>query len=67
MKIATKKKKKKNIYSQFSISRFLKEYDYPEYLIIGQNEFKKREYLGVFNTIKEAKNEYKKRLSQVQL
>ena len=41
MKIATKPLRPKNIYSRFSISRFLKEYDYPEYLIIWQNEFKK--------------------------
>ena len=39
---STKPLKPKNIYSRFSIIRFLKEYDYPEYLIIGQNEFKKR-------------------------
>lgn len=38
---ATKPLRPKKIYSRFSISRFIKEYDYPEYLIIGQNEFKK--------------------------
>lgn len=57
MKIATKPLRPKNIYSQFSISRFLKEYDYPEYLIIGQKEFKKFKA----KDSKQAKSKFRKR------
>lgn len=57
MERATKPLKPKNIYYKFSISRFIKEYDYPEYLIIGQKDFKKFKA----KDSKHAKNKFRKR------
>lgn len=54
---STKPLRPKNIYSRFSISRFIKEFDYPEYLIIGQNEFKKFKS----KDSKHAKSKFRKR------
>jgi len=57
MKTATKPLRPKLDYSKLSISRFLKEYDYPEFLIIGQNEFKKIKA----KDSKNAKSKFRKR------
>lgn len=54
---ATKPLKPKNIYSQFSIARFIREYNLPEYLIISQDLFLK--FKG--KTSKHAKNKFRKR------
>jgi hypothetical protein len=41
IKRSEKPLKPKNINNEFLILKFLKEYDYPEFLIIGQKKFKK--------------------------
>lgn len=57
METSKKPIKPKNIWSQFSISTFIKEFDYPEYLIISQDLFLK--FKG--KTVKHAKNKFRKR------
>lgn len=55
--IATKPLRPKNIYSEFSITRFMKEYDYPEFLIIGFKDFANLKA----KSVKHAKNKFRKR------
>lgn len=55
--IATKPLRPKKIYSKFSISRFLKEYDYPEFLIIS----KKSIHYIIAKDSKHAKSKFRKR------
>lgn len=55
--IATKPLRPKNIYSRFSISRFLKEYYYPEFLIISDCLFLKIKA----KDSKHAKSKFRKR------
>lgn len=55
--IATKPLKPKIYESEFCIAKFIRENDYPEFLIIGQNEFKKLKA----KDSKHAKSEFRKR------
>ena len=53
----TKPLRPKFTYSVFSIRKFIEEYYYPEFLIIGQNEFKKFKA----KDSKHAKSKFRKR------
>lgn len=56
MEKATKPLKPKKIYSEFSITRFMKEYDYPEFLF-----FTNKWYFTVkAKNLKQAKREFRK-------
>lgn len=54
---ATKPLKPKISESEFCIAKFIREYYYPEFLIIGQNEFKKIKA----KDSKHAKSKFRKR------